>query len=247
MSVSPMRKIQIVAAALLLLAFAAPLPAQTDLGCRTMVPLAAAGRPKPAFADYAPAPGSSFWCALDKVTYQTALMTACNVASFCPQGPVTREAMAVSLLNGLFPSTVGAQQAPFPSAAGLFGDVPADYPLACWIEKLYQAGVTSGCAGSPGASFRFCPAEPLLRSQMAVFLVRARHFSGSQPYTPPPCTGIFDDVPCPSQFADWIERAHADGITTGCADNPLRYCPDEPVTRADMTLFLQRTFFPGAC
>ena len=151
MSVSPMKKIQIVAAALLLLAFAAPLPAQTDLGCRTMVPLAAAGRPKPAFADYAPAPGSSFWCALDKVTYQTALMTACNVASFCPQGPVTREAMAVSLLNGLFPSTVGAQQAPFPSAAGLFGDVPADYPLACWIEKLYQAGVTSGCAGSPAA------------------------------------------------------------------------------------------------
>ena len=30
------------------------------------------------------------------------------------------------------------------------------------------------------------------------------------------------------------------GVTAGCATNPLRYCPDELVTRAQMAAFLLR-------
>jgi hypothetical protein len=60
-------------------------------------------------------------------------------------------------------------------------------------------------------------------------------------YTPPPATGsVFSDISTSSFAAGWIEALYADGITSGCDVNPLRYCPDAPVTRAQMAIFLLR-------
>jgi hypothetical protein len=39
---------------------------------------------------------------------------------------------------------------------------------------------------------------------------------------------------------DYIERLYKAGITGGCNLNPLRYCPEIPVTRAQMAVFLLR-------
>ena len=58
---------------------------------------------------------------------------------------------------------------------------------------------------------------------MAVFLLKAKH---GLCYAPPPCTGIFPDVPCPSTFANWIEALAAEGITGGCGGG--NYCPQQP-------------------
>src|SRR4030095_4313840 len=85
------------------------------------------------------------------------------------------------------------------------------------------------------------------RATMAVFLVKAEHGSG---YTPPACAGIFGDVACPSQFADWIEQLSAEGITGGCASG--NSCPDSAVTRAQMAAFLLKAehgsaYTPPAC
>ena len=55
---------------------------------------------------------------------------------------------------------------------------------------------------------------------MAVFLLKAKHGST---YVPPPCTGDFPDVACPSTFADWIEQLAAEGVTGGCGGGD--YCP----------------------
>ena len=60
--------------------------------------------------------------------------------------------------------------------------------------------------------------------------------------TPPAATGIFDDVDLNHWTADWIEQAYNDGITKGCGTNPLRYCSGVNVTRAQMAVFLVRTF-----
>ena len=61
------------------------------------------------------------------------------------------------------------------------------------------------------------------------------------PYTPPACTGLFADVACPGGFAvNWIEQFYNDAITSGCGTNPLQYCPDNPVTRAQMAVFVER-------
>jgi hypothetical protein len=52
----------------------------------------------------------------------------------------------------------------------VFQDVPVSYWAAAWIEQLASEGITSGCSVTPK---NYCPASPVLRDQMAVFLVRA--------------------------------------------------------------------------
>ena len=72
---------------------------------------------------------------------------------------------------------------------------------------------------------------------MAVFLGRGIPSS----FTPPPETGIFDDVSVSWWAADWIEQFYKDSITTDCNKNPLEYCPGADVTRAQMAIFLLRS------
>jgi hypothetical protein len=74
------------------------------------------------------------------------------------------------------------------------------------------------------------------RAQMAVFLLKAEHGSA---YVPPPCTGVFSDTPCPGPFTDWIEQLATEGVTSGCGVGI--YCPGNPVTRAQMAIFLLKT------
>jgi hypothetical protein len=71
---------------------------------------------------------------------------------------------------------------------------------------------------------------------MAVFLLKAEHGGG---YVPPACSPVFTDVPCPSQFADWIGQLVTEGVTAGCGGS--NYCPGSPVTRAQMAVFLLKT------
>jgi hypothetical protein len=76
---------------------------------------------------------------------------------------------------------------------------------------------------------------------MAVFLLKA-HDGAS--YDPPDCTGVFADVPCTpgTGFSDWIEELYNRGITGGCSQSPLNYCPDNPNNRGQMAVFLVKTF-----
>jgi carboxypeptidase T len=115
-----------------------------------------------------------------------------------------------------------------------FADVPSSNPFAPFICMLARDGVTAGCG-----SGNFCPANNVLRSQMAVFVIRSEHYAGNPNYVPPPCTTQdFADVPCSNPFAPWIEELAHEGIAGGCATNPLLYCPTNPVTRAAMAVFL---------
>jgi len=165
--------------------------------------------------------------------YDAEITTGCsqNPMRYCPEDEVTRAQMAIFLGRAEY----GGRFTP-PSATGIFADVPARYAAADWIEQLYDDGITTGCGQNP---LRYCPADPVTRTQMAIFLLRRKHGST---YTPPPATGIFADVPVTHQAADWIEQIYREGITTGCHRNPLRYCPASTVTRAQMARFLMRTF-----
>jgi hypothetical protein len=119
-----------------------------------------------------------------------------------------------------------------PDCNGAFADVPCPSPFANWIEALAAEGITGGCGGG-----NYCPLNPVRRDQMAVFLLKASHGSS---YVPPPCAGVFDDVACPSQFADWIEQLAAEQITGGCGGN--NYCPLNNNTRGQMAVFIVKTF-----
>jgi hypothetical protein len=109
-----------------------------------------------------------------------------------------------------------------------FPDVPRSNIFYRYIENVLHHGITAGCG-----SGNYCPDSSVTRAQMAVFLLKSKHGSA---FVPPPCGGAFADVICPSQFADWIEELFNEGITGGCGGG--NYCPDNPVTRAQMAVFL---------
>lgn len=117
-----------------------------------------------------------------------------------------------------------------------FADVPVDYLFYPHIEAIYDARITAGCSVSPAA---YCPEDPVLRAQMAVFIQRAL---GNFSPNPSP-SGMFTDVPANDPFRPFIEELYNDGITAGCQVNPLMYCPNAPVTRAQMAVFLLRAVY----
>ena len=151
---------------------------------------------------------------------------------------VTRAQMAVFLLKG----KLGSSHVPPPATGTVFGDVHVGDFAADWIEELAASGITSGCGNGD-----YCPNDPVTRAQMAVLLLKSQHESA---YAPPACTGLFADVPCPSTaefpYSDWIEQLSIEGVTGGCAPAPPgglpEYCPDRPVSRAEMAVFLVKIF-----
>jgi hypothetical protein len=56
----------------------------------------------------------------------------------------------------------------------------------------------------------------------------------------PPVTQTFADVPTTHSGYSAIEALVYHGITLGCATNPMRYCPEQAVTRAEMAVFIER-------
>lgn len=121
-----------------------------------------------------------------------------------------------------------------PVQAQRFFDVSPSHWAYQAIEALGAAGITSGCAEYPTV---YCPEGPVARDQMAVFLLRVLHGSN---YKPPLATGVFTDVPTDYWAAAWVEQLRVEGITSGCATEPLSYCPSRNVSRAEMAVFLLR-------
>lgn len=89
---------------------------------------------------------------------------------------------------------------------------------------------------------RFCPDEPILRWMMAVWLVRLLD-NVEDPF-PDTDGSVFSDIHTDSGSPMWwsphVDRLRALGITKGCS--LTRFCPFEPVTRAQMAAFIARAF-----
>jgi len=109
-----------------------------------------------------------------------------------------------------------------------FLDMPPTNGFHDYVNTIARNGITAGCSNG-----NYCGTANVNRSQMAVFLMKAKHGAA---YVPPSCNGMFTDVACPSAFADWIEELAVEGITGGCG--ATTYCPTNPVTRAQMAVFL---------
>ena len=142
---------------------------------------------------------------------------------YCPGDPVTRAQMASFLARALDLET--------PEQRAGFADVEPSGVHAGAIEALYGARITVGCGSEP---LRYCPGDPVTRAQMASFLARALDLEA------PEQRAGFDDVEPSGVHAEAIEALYGARITVGCASEPLRYCPDRPVTRAQMAAFLYR-------
>ena len=171
--------------------------------------------------------------------YDERITTGCAnpPLQYCPEREVTRAEMSVFLLRAMF----GAAFVPNPAQTGIFQDVPVAGKewMQPWIEEFYEQGITTGCATAP---LRFCPERSVTRAEMAVFILRAKYGASHVPN--PVQTNIFSDVPVPGKewMKPWIEEFYEEGITTGCANPPLQYCPERNVTRAEMAVFINRAF-----
>jgi streptogramin lyase len=192
-------------------------------------PLASATLTQGFLADFLDVPQADIFHADVEKVFRNGITAGCGSGLYCRNNAVRRDQMAVFLLK----AELGSTFVP-PPCASVFLDVACPGPFADWIEQLYLEGITAGCGGG-----NYCPSSPVTRAQMAVFLLKTKHGFN---YTPPSCTGIFDDVRCPSQFADWIEELYVEGVTAGCSVSPLLYCPSNANTRGQMAVFLVRTF-----
>ena len=152
--------------------------------------------------------------------------TGCDDRSggLCPSEPLQRWEMAVWLVRIL------DEEGPPEPETVHFDDIDDGIWWAAYTQRLAELGITSGCATQPA---RYCPQDSVTRAQMATFLVRAFDL-------PPGPVAGFSDVAATNVHAANINALAQAGITSGCATQPARYCPQDSVTRAQMATFIAR-------
>ena len=180
----------------------------------------------PPFTDVSPT--DTFLPAIDLLR-SYAITSGCGPTAYCPGDNITRGQMAVFVVR----SVMGGDSFTY-SGAPYFNDVQPGDAYFPWIQKMYELGITGGCAPST-----YCPNDPVTRGQLAVFIVRAR-YGASTAFTYP-ATPQFTDVSSGSSYFSWVQKMQQVGITSGCGVGT--YCPDDSVTRGQMAVFLMRGGF----
>ncbi len=102
---------------------------------------------------------------------------------------------------------------------------------AAWITFSGASGIGNGTvnfsvAANTGSTFR-----------TGTFTVNGLLYTVTQARQGAP-DPIFNDVPPSSPYYDYIAQMSQNNITAGCSANPPLYCPDTPVTRAQMAVFI---------
>jgi len=137
---------------------------------------------------------------------------------FCPERELTRGEVAAMLRRALELPASPVDAFTDDGASIFEGD----------INALAAVGIAFGCTAT-----EFCPDRPLLREEMARFLVRSYGY---------PASGVdafVDDDGSP--FEPDIDALAAVGVTKGC--NPPtndRFCPERTLTRAEFASFMVR-------
>ena len=145
-----------------------------------------------------------------------------------PPHCITRNQIAAFLHRAV---THQSGQEPNSVPGTILGDVDED----AWYRPYAQWAAAAGVMRTPDGKFN--PRGPVTRADMAEMLTAAFDH-----ITPPAQTqGIFTDMTDqPDRVVKAAEALHTAAITEGCTDNPLRYCPNLPVTRAQMATFFYR-------
>ena len=167
------------------------------------------------------------------VTIGGVAATDVNVVSFTGLSATTPALSPGTLNDAIVTDPDGASGRLEGAFVADFVDVPSGHQFYSYVTSLVLQRITAGIGGG------FYGVDmPILRQQMAVFLLKAKY---GYCYTPPACTvQVFGDVPCSLIFAPWINQLVAEGITAGCGGG--NYCPSSPVRRDQMAVFLLKAF-----
>lgn len=79
---------------------------------------------------------------------------------------------------------------------------------------------------------------PFTSDLLGVISFKGCRFFWQRQISPAPAVATFVDVPPGHAFFQFVESLASSGITAGCAAG--QFCPDQPVTRAQMAAFLAR-------
>ena len=182
----------------------------------------------PAFADVSPS--DLFMPAIDLLSeYRITAGCGANPPQYCENQNITEGQMAVFVVR----SVMGGDNFSY-TQTPYFSDVPASYEFFPWIQKMQDLGIALPCAPN-----QFCPDTAVTREIMAALIVRSRYGVDTPSNYPP--TPYFTDVPATHPYFPWIQKMEQLGITSGCA--PGSYCPNDPVTRGQMAVFIMRGEF----
>ncbi len=175
-------------------------------------------------------PTNAFFDAIN-LFYQKGITTGCSASpmDFCPFADVTRAEMAVFIVRAVY----GGDNFTLNQSTPYFLDVPEGSFAYMWIQKMYELGITTGCAPQ-----YFCPTSPVTRDEMAVFITRMRF--EQTPFTYP-STAYFNDVPTTDPTFPYVQRLAYDQVTTGCSSD--LYCPTQDVLREQMAAFILKGAF----
>ncbi len=149
-----------------------------------------------------------------------------DAAKFCPSAQITRRQMAAFLYRA-----VTRIQTIEPPAGIEITDVPAD----AWYRTFAEWVVSTGAFVAPDGVFN--PGGVVTRADMAVMMIAS--FPDINAVDEP--EGLFNDVAgAAPEVVRAVEGMYHTGVTRGCSVEPLNYCPDQPVTRAQMASFFVR-------
>jgi hypothetical protein len=169
--------------------------------------------------------------------FNAGVTSGCSLSPlrYCPDQYVTRAQIAKIILSA---HHFDEEYSPLALKEGDmtgFEDVAWNHWAAAWIKEFAKEGLTKGCGNG-----NYCPDSYVTRAQMAYFLLRAKY---ENPQYEPPSVGNvtgFNDVKPDDFAAAWIKQLAVEGITNGCGGG--NYCPDDPVSRAQMAVFVVKTF-----
>jgi hypothetical protein len=191
----------------------------------------------------------------------TGITAGCSPTAYCPGQTVSRGQMSLFVARAIgghptaIPTrgSVGGQAYDCrPAGTSLFSDVEPSDIICRSVHYIAARNVTLGCATG-----KYCPEDPVTRTQMAAFVAKAippppQTTIVPVVYGPDPVTGrsydcrqesestFFTDVPATDPFCKHVHLLWARGIIAGCGGT--LYCGSDPVTREAMAKFLSNAF-----
>ncbi len=179
----------------------------------------------------------------------------CATSAFCPGQPISRWQMAVFISKSMLTGVEAPITGTVPGKGGydcseggisVFDDISPVDPGCRFVHFIAAEGISVGCA-----STLFCPYVSVDRWQMAVFLAKAMVGDGTIPNSGTvPGMGAYDcrtggvslfgDIQPTDPVCPHVHFLAAAEVTAGCGGG--NYCPDALVTRAQMSVFLVKSF-----
>lgn len=160
----------------------------------------------------------------------------------------------VNLPAGALISSIEIQGCDTSAAGELTATLFSNTTSGGGVQSIINHGsVSTGVAAAPGCGFFAANfgTPPEVDNLSRTYFVQVTHGTtdGSNRFSavrlfyvlqvsPAPAAATFTDVPTTHGFFRFIQALAAAGITGGCG--PALYCPDDPVTRGQMAVFISR-------